>query len=126
MFRVEALEAQKQKLHGDVFLTQPISFNAITILIVSIIAVIAVLLVTGSYARSEHVTGHLVPSKGLVRLQASQFGTLSNLYVREGDQVDAGQALADVIVAKTTLDGFSVAKKGLEALAQQKTRGCTR
>ena len=120
MFRAEALEAQKQKLHGDVFLTQPVTFNAILFLVFAIVAVVVTLLVTGSYARSEHVTGHLVPSKGLVRLQASQFGTLSNFYVQEGDQVDAGQPLADIIVAKTTLDGYSVAKKSLEALAQQK------
>ncbi len=119
MFRVEALAAQKQKLHGDVFLIQPITFAAITLTVVSTAALAVLLLVTGSYARSEHVAGHLVPSKGLVKIQASQFGTLTQLYVREGDLVTKGQSLADIQMSHNTLDGRSLAQKNLEALALQ-------
>lgn len=120
MFRVEALKAQKQKLHGDVFLTQPISFAIISLIILSVIGLAVVLLLTGSYARSEHVIGHLVPSKGLVKIQAAQFGTLQTLHAREGDLVQAGQALADIQLSRHTQDGRSVADKSLEALARQK------
>jgi len=120
MFRVEALEARKQKLHGDVFLTQPVSFTTLTLIIVSIITVSAVFLFAGSYARSEHVTGHLVPSKGLVKIQASQFGTLTQLYIREGERVNAGQVLADIQVSQNGLNGRSLVQNSLEALLRQK------
>lgn len=116
MFRAEALNAQKKKLHGDVFLTQPVSFAALTLTVTSIVVLSLTLLVMGTYARSEHVMGHLVPSKGLVKIQASQFGALKQLYVREGENVFAGQPLADIQVSQNTFDGRTVAEKSLEAL----------
>jgi membrane fusion protein len=122
MFRKEALDAKKQKLHGDVFLTQPISFILVSILLFSILLIIIVLLITGSYARSEQVNGHVVPSKGMVRIQASQFGTLENVYIKEGENVRAGQQLALITVSQTSLDGDFYADKALRALAiQQET-----
>lgn len=120
MFRAEALEAQKNKLHGDVFLPQPVSSTIVTLTIVSIVALTAILLVTGSYARSEHVAGYIVPSKGLIKIQASQFGTLDVLHVNEGDKVVSGQMLANITVAQGTLDGRSFVEKGLDALNRQR------
>ncbi|MEX0299269.1 MAG: hypothetical protein AB3N28_09375 [Kordiimonas sp.] len=73
MFRREALAAQRQKLHGDVFLTQPLTFSIIILLVVTIVLMLGGFLVAGSYSRSGHVLGDLVPSKGLVKLQASKF-----------------------------------------------------
>jgi len=120
MFRAEALQAQKQKLHGDVFLTQPVSFSAITLTLISIVALAVVLLTTGSYARSERVTGYLVPSKGLVKIQAAQFGTLQQLFAHQGARVKTGQVLAEIQLSRNTQDGRSIADKSLEALARQK------
>ena len=121
MFRSEALNAQKQKLHGDVFLTQPVSFQAITLILAFLVAITIILLFTGSYARSERVAGYLVPSKGLVKIQASHFGSLSQLYVREGEAVTDEQPLADILVSQNTTDGRSFTEKSLEALSRQKT-----
>jgi len=121
MFRSEAIEARKQKLHGDVFLTQPLSFSAITLLLVSVVILAVVLLIGGSYARSEHVSGYLVPSKGLVKIQSSQFGTLEALYAREGDIIREGQLLANILVSPSGRDGRSIAQLSLEALSRQQT-----
>ncbi|RMB11846.1 membrane fusion protein [Eilatimonas milleporae] len=121
MFRSEAIEAQKQKLHGDVFLTQPLPFSLITLAVAGIVFLVFFLLLSGSYARSEHVTGHLVPSKGLVKLQASQFGTLAGLHIREGDFVTTGQALASILISQNTPDGDSPTQKALDAIFRQKT-----
>ena len=119
VFRSEALNAQKQKIHGDVFLTQPIPISVITLLVASITLVLVVLLFTGSYARSERVSGYLVPSKGLVKIQASQFGTLTSLYVKEGGAVTKGQALADILVAPNAADGRSFIIRSIDAITQQ-------
>jgi len=120
MFRVEVLEARKRKLHGGVFLTQPISFLIITLTVASILALAIILLFTGFFARSEHVAGSLVPSKGLVKIQASQFDTLSAQHVCEGATVSKGQKLADIQVSHQTADGRSFVVKSLEALSRQK------
>ncbi|MCK0069464.1 HlyD family efflux transporter periplasmic adaptor subunit [Kordiimonas laminariae] len=121
MFRSEALNAQKQKVHGDVFLTQPIPITTITLLIAAIVTVLMILLFTGSYARSERVAGYLVPSKGLVKIQASQFGVLQNLYVKEGNLVEEGQALVDILIAPNAADGSSFIDRGLAAVQHQYT-----
>ncbi|WP_262692675.1 HlyD family efflux transporter periplasmic adaptor subunit [Kordiimonas aestuarii] len=121
MFRAEAVNAQKKKLHGDVFLTQPMPFTVVSLLLCGIVAIFVLLLGTGSYARTEHVSGHLVPSKGLVKIQASQFGTLEALHVQEGDMVEKGQPLAAILVSATGQDGDSFAKKALEAIVRQQS-----
>lgn len=119
MFRLEAVEAQKRKLHGDVFLTQPISFSIVTYIIVFIIIFSLIFLVSGTYARSERVVGYLLPSAGLVKIQSGQFGTLNALYVREGDTIKQGQTLLNIRTSRTTLGGFSSTEKNIEILEEQ-------
>ena len=121
MFRIEAVKAQRSKLHGDVFLTQPVSFTIIATVIAGIIGLFAVLLVSGSFARSERVSGYLVPSNGLVKIQASQFGTIEEFTVSEGDTVTQGQILAKIRVSNATSEGLSQATRNLQILEQQKT-----
>lgn len=120
MFRSEAVKAQQKKLHGDVFLTQPLPFSVLSGVLCAIVLLAGVFIVAGSYARSEHVAGYLVPSKGLVKIQARQFGTLESMRVREGDLVHKGQPLAEVLVSATADDGKNVAAKALAAIEQQR------
>ena len=119
MFRKEAIEAKRQKLHGDVFLIQPLSFLILGFLILLIISFALTLLFTGSYARSEGVIGHLVPSNGLVKIQTVQSGTLESIHVRERDVVKAGQKLAAISVSTNALDGASFADKAIASLIKQ-------
>jgi membrane fusion protein len=116
MFRKEAIEAKKQKLHGDVFLIQPLSFLIQGLLILFIFSFVLIVLVSGSYARSEGVIGHLVPSNGLVKIQTAQSGTLEAIHVREKDTVKAGQKLAAISVSANALDGRSFSEKAIAAL----------
>lgn len=102
------------------FVTQPVAFSVITYIIVSIVILSTIVLVSGSYARSERVVGYLVPSQGLIRIQAGQFGTIGTVYVQEGDTVEQGQILARIEVANTTSEGHSVAEQNLDILARQK------
>ncbi len=119
LFRQEAVQAHRQKLHGDVFLAQPIAFSIIEALIFAVIAGVAIMLVTGSYARTEQVRGHLVPTKGLVKIQTGQFGTLESLTVREGETVKAGAVLATIRIAEQSADGLTSTEKALDALKRQ-------
>ncbi len=119
MFRKEAIDARSHKLHGDVFLIQPISFSALGLFISGIVTFALILIATGSYARSEHVVGQLVPSKGFVKIQTSQFGTLESINVKEGDTVEKGQKLATISVSRNTLDGDTFSDKAFAALLKQ-------
>ncbi len=119
MFRSEA-SANKRKLHGDVFFTQPTSYLVISLVLVLIVILALTITFTGTYARSERVSGYLVPSNGIVRIQASQFGTLDQRHVVEGDVVIKGQRLVDVSVSHIASDGQTFAQKNLNAFAHQK------
>jgi membrane fusion protein len=120
LFRVEALEAKKQKLHGDVFLTNPLSFKLITLILALLIFLVLSILFTGSYARTERVPGYLVPIGGLVKIQAGRFGTLSELHVSEGDYVEAGTEILAVESAQLTTGDVSVEARSLDVLEEQR------
>ncbi len=119
MFRSEVVEARKQKLHGDVFLTNPVSFKIITGLIGGLVGLLLLVLFTGSYARTERVSGYLVPTKGLAKIQAGRFGTVSEIYVHEGERVRVGDPLLSVR-AEQALADTSVEARSLLAIADQR------
>ena len=60
-------------------------------------------MINNTYARKETVIGRLTPDIGLVRLQAKEFSTVQEVFVRQGDIVEAGTALFK-ITKDTTLD----------------------
>ncbi|WP_299555801.1 HlyD family efflux transporter periplasmic adaptor subunit [uncultured Tateyamaria sp.] len=119
LFRSEALDAQRQRLHGDVFLTSPVSFKVVTAVLAALCVLALTILFTGSYTRVERVPGYLVPTGGLVKIQAGRFGSLSALHVGEGDLVQKGDALVSVEAASLTANGMSVESSSLQTLAEQ-------
>ena len=81
IFRKEAMRAQRVRLHGDVFLTQPVTMRLITLVIFLVVALCSLTLVFGSYARSENVSGHVVASNGLVEVRTPQFSILESIFL---------------------------------------------
>lgn len=104
LFRKEAVDHQKEKLLGDVLLFQPLSFKILTGSLAGIALLILLFLFTGSYARKETVQGFLIPDKGIAKIYAPQWGTISQVYVQEGQRVVAGQKLFN-LVAERSLEG---------------------
>lgn len=125
MFRKEAITAKRQHLHGDVFLFQPLSFRILGYLVFAIIAFCFLLLMMGSYARSEVVVGHLVPAEGLVKIQASAAGTLESIFVNEGEKLRKGQKIAIVRSSFVNRQGVSLTEQALLALALQESEVAT-
>ncbi len=93
IFRKEVVERQGNRLFGEVALATPVSTWAVTWLIGFIVAAIAIVLLTGSYARKEIVYGWLKPDKGLVRIVSPQLGTISAVHVVENQDVSKGDSL---------------------------------
>ncbi|CTP83223.1 hypothetical protein A6R71_16780 [Xanthomonas translucens pv. arrhenatheri] len=54
------------------------------------------LLFLGRYTRHEPVSGALVPTHGLLMVAAPSPGSVTRIYVREGDRVNAGQPLLEI------------------------------
>jgi membrane fusion protein len=82
----------------------PLSWRLLGGFVFACLAVVVLFLATAEYARKETAGGSLVAAGGAVRVSALRGGVVTELKVREGDRVAAGQPL------------FTVAsRQGLEA-----------
>jgi membrane fusion protein len=103
-FRPQAVTAATGE-HSSVSLpVAPLSWLLLGGFILSCVAVVVLFLATAEYARKETAGGSLVAAGGAVRVSALRGGVVTDLAVKEGDRVAAGQPL------------FTVAsRQGLEA-----------
>jgi len=93
LFRQEALDHQRQKLHGTILLARPLSFSVLTALFVAIaIAVVAFFFLFG-FSRKATVPGVLLPDQGLVRIYPPQAGVVVERKVSDGQVVAYGDVL---------------------------------
>jgi membrane fusion protein len=119
-FRNEAIAHQRERLWGEVIISQPTSFLVLTILIAIGTALGFVYLISNEYTRRESVTGFLVPTKGVVSVFAPQPGLLSELYAAEGDFVVAGSELFKVQIDQKMLSGNYISQEIIRGLEEQK------
>ncbi|MDE0224516.1 MAG: HlyD family efflux transporter periplasmic adaptor subunit [Gammaproteobacteria bacterium] len=119
LFRKEVLEAQRQRLHGDVLIVTPLPLAVITGWLLVTLLGLGTLAVFGTYARSERVQGYLVPSGGLVKVAPARAGVLREVRVRVREEVAAGQVLAVVRSEALSLTGDTAASIALESLRDQ-------
>ncbi len=119
LFRKEVLEAQGQRLHGDVLIVTPLPIAVVTgCLLVTLLAA-AAFAVFGTYARAERVPGYLVPSKGLVKVTPPRAGVLRDAHAQVRDEVEAGQVLAVVRSESPSLAGDTAAAIAMRSLSEQ-------
>lgn len=105
LFRPEAIRGQQQAWLGSIQLIRPVSFAVLTTLVLAVAALVALVLVEGRYTRKAHVSGFLVPDKGVLRLLPQQAGTVLERRVAEGQAVRQGDILFVLSTDRATLGG---------------------
>ncbi len=121
LFRPEAIKNNTQRLLGDVLLLRPISFWVFTIVIALIVVLVGTLLFFGTFARRESVEGYLVPDKGLVRVYAPFNGVIDKKHITDGQKVNKGQDLLEVITERGTKDSMSTNEQMIYRLHEQRS-----
>ena len=130
LFRPEAIRGQQQAWLGSIQLIRPVSFALLTTLVLAVAALVALVLVEGRYTRKAHVSGFLVPDKGVLRLLPQQAGTVLERRVAEGQAVRQGDILFVLSTDRATLGGDTQAMvqtslaargKSLQEAARQRT-----
>jgi len=101
LFRREALDNRRERLLGDVVLTQPPSFWLWSGFAGVAVLLIVLMLVLGTYSRRENVAGFVRPDKGLIKVFAPQSGLLDTLHVEEGERIEAGALLFTVSTGRS-------------------------
>jgi membrane fusion protein len=119
LFRREVFEARKDRLHGDISLAVPVSWQAVGYLLFGALASALFFLATASYARVETVSGAIVIDKGTASVVASRAGIVARLGVADGQRVRAGQLLAEIRSEEDLVNGGTAPQRILESLSRQ-------
>lgn len=96
LFRQEALDHQGRRSFGQVIFSRPLASSALVGFLLLVALAVVSLLATLHYDRRESVSGHLVASGGITRVQAPATGAISQLAVSSGDMVAKGQTLFEM------------------------------
>jgi membrane fusion protein len=105
LFRDEAIETQRRRLHGEVTLHQPVSFKLLTIVLSGTVLAGLIFLATARYDRRETVPGWLTPVGGLAQATSPRGGAAAAVHVAVGDVVAAGAPLATLSLDSSGRDG---------------------
>lgn len=110
LFRQEAIDAQREKFLGEATIARPVPFWVFTTLAAGIAILLIVVAVWGQYTRRERVEGYLALDTGAARVLVQDSGRVSELMVKEGDEVKAGDPLAKISLERANLAGGSTSE----------------
>lgn len=97
LFRQEVLQAQSGQWLGAINLATPLSFAWWTGSAAAMAIIVLLFLSFGHYTRRATVSGQLEPTAGMLTLRTQSTGTVARALVHEGERVEAGQPLLEVV-----------------------------
>ncbi|HEX8224285.1 MAG TPA: HlyD family efflux transporter periplasmic adaptor subunit [Allosphingosinicella sp.] len=113
------MERRADRLHGDVNLAVPISWQLIGYALLAALIAALLFLSFASYARVENVSGAIVLDRGVASIVPTRSGIVTALDAREGQLVQAGARLAEVRAEEAMTGGGTGPRRVMEALEQQ-------
>jgi membrane fusion protein len=117
LFRQEAIDAQREKLLGEVSKARPVPMWVFTVLSATLAVALVAFSFLGEYTRRERVDGYLELDQGAARVSAPEAAVVVDLMVKEGDEIAAGQAIARLSREKTTASGVNASELVRQELA---------
>ncbi|MES2957212.1 MAG: HlyD family efflux transporter periplasmic adaptor subunit [Pseudomonadota bacterium] len=120
IFRREALESQQTSWIGEIQLVRPLSLGLLTGTVALAVLAVGALLALGEYTRKVHVTGVLVPDRGVIRLVPPQDAVVLERRIAEGARVRAGDVLFVLSLDRAAAGGGTQAAV-LRSLAERET-----
>src|SRR5678815_1445437 len=110
LFRQEAIDAQREKFLGDATIARPVPFWVFTMLAAGTAILLIAVTLWGQYTRRERVEGYLALDTGAARVLIPDAGRVTELLVKEGDEVKAGDAMAKISLERATGSGASTSE----------------
>jgi membrane fusion protein len=122
LFRKEALAHQAERLHGEVTVALPMSWQFIGYLLLAALAGALIFLAMASYSRVATVAGAVVLDKGVAPIVPSRRGVVMALLARDGQRVRAGDPLVQIRSEEDMGAGGTAPQRVIEALQEQDRR----
>lgn len=95
LFRTEVADARRQDVLGRINIAIPTSRWVFSVLAVVLALSLVGYVCVGHYTRTAKVSGVLVPTAGVIALDATGQGQVVRTLVRQGDSVERGQILVE-------------------------------
>src|SRR5437868_1085630 len=111
LFRQEAIDAQREKFLGEATIARPVPFWVFTFLAGGTALLLIAVAVWGEYTRRERVDGYVALDTGAARVMTPDAGRITELLVKEGDEVQAGSPIARVSLDRSTAAGGSTSQE---------------
>ncbi len=119
LFRKELIDHFTHRLHGEISIAVPISWQTIGYFLFATLIVALIFLCTASYARVEAVGGSIALDKGVVSIVTTRPGVVTEILTQEGARVTAGQPLLTIRSEEDSGRGDTTPERILAALDAQ-------
>jgi len=110
LFRQEAIDAQREKFLGEATIARPVPSWVFTLLAAGTALLLIAVALWGQYTRRERVEGYLALDNGAARVSAPDAGRVTELLIKEGDEVKAGDVMARISFDRTIASGASTSE----------------
>ncbi|HUL95118.1 MAG TPA: HlyD family efflux transporter periplasmic adaptor subunit [Usitatibacter sp.] len=107
LFRQEAIDAQREKFLGEATIARPVPTWVFTLLAGGTAVLLISVALWGQYTRRERVEGYVALDTGAARVLIPDPGRVTELVVKEGEEVKAGDAMAKISLDRSTGSGGS-------------------
>lgn len=119
LFRDEVFETRKQRLYGEVVLSEPLSTKIMVGTLIAVIGIAAIWITQGSYSRVETVPGILVTDQPTSKIYASQPGIVTHLAVVDGSLVKKGDRIAVIKFDRQGERGFDILNQSAASIDER-------
>jgi len=106
-------------MDGDVIIAQPLSSTLLTAILVCVVLALITFLSLASFNRKETVTGYLKPDIGLAKVMSPRSGVIQQVFIEDGQQVQAGERLALLRMPDQLAMGDSLSSTLQQGIEQQ-------
>ena len=107
LFRQEAIDAQREKFLGEATIARPVPAWIFTILAAGTAVLLIAVALWGQYQRRERAEGYVALDTGAARVLISDAGRVTELLIKEGEEVKAGDTMAKISLDRSTGAGPS-------------------
>jgi membrane fusion protein len=121
LFRQEAIDAQREKFLGEAIIARPVPAWVFTLLAAGTALLLIGVALWGHYTRRERVEGYLALDAGAARVLLPDAGRVTDLLIKEGDEVKAGDPMARISLDRSTGKGASTSEAVAAEMQSRRT-----
>jgi membrane fusion protein len=122
LFRQEAIDAQREKYLGEATIARPVPFWVFTVLAAGSALLLIAVALWGQYQRRERAEGYLALDEGAARVLISDAGRVTDLLIKEGDEITAGSPMARIALERTmSVSGASTSQAVTKEMEARRT-----